>query len=119
MYQEIITYRFLTSRSWSGHRFKSAKSKGNRSQFMVLSLGFSFYTSSMTGEVHPRHLITCMALREAGERHHDNAGGSRKLSAVAADHIIQCTLKNDPVISFTPRKNSIDFFHLNPFLSNQ
>lgn len=31
-------------------------------------------------------LVTCMALREAGERHHDNAGGSRKLSAVAADH---------------------------------
>ena len=27
-----------------------------------------------------------MALREAGERHHDNAGGSRKLSAVAAGH---------------------------------
>jgi len=39
-----------------------------------------------TGEVHPRHLVTCMALREAGERHHDNAGGSRKLSAVAAGH---------------------------------
>ncbi len=34
----------------------------------------------------PHHLITCMALREAGERHHDNAGGSRKLSAVAAGH---------------------------------
>ena len=31
-------------------------------------------------------LVTCMALREAGERHHDNAGGSRKLSAVAAGH---------------------------------
>lgn len=31
-------------------------------------------------------LITCMALREAGERHHDNAGGSRKISAAAADH---------------------------------
>lgn len=34
-------------------------------------------------------LITCMALREAGERHHDNAGGSRKLSAVAAGHTMQ------------------------------
>jgi integrase len=34
----------------------------------------------------PLHLITLMALREAGERHHDNAGGSRKLSAVAAGH---------------------------------
>lgn len=31
-------------------------------------------------------LVTCMALREAGERHHDNAGGSRKISAVAAGH---------------------------------
>jgi hypothetical protein len=37
----------------------------------------------------PVHLITCMALREAGERHHDNAGGSRKLSAVAAGHTMQ------------------------------
>ncbi len=34
-------------------------------------------------------LVTCMALREAGERHHDNAGGSRKLSAVAAGHSMQ------------------------------
>jgi hypothetical protein len=44
------------------------------------------YYDTRTGEVHPRHLVTCMALREAGERHHDNAGGSRKLSAVAAGH---------------------------------
>jgi integrase len=34
-------------------------------------------------------LVTCMALREAGERHHDNAGGSRKLSSVAAGHTMQ------------------------------
>lgn len=34
-------------------------------------------------------LVTCMALREAGERHHDNAGGSRKLSAVAAGHTMR------------------------------
>lgn len=34
-------------------------------------------------------LVTCMALREAGERHHDNAGGSRKLSAVAAGHTME------------------------------
>lgn len=34
-------------------------------------------------------LVTCMALREAGERHYDNAGGSRKLSAVAAGHTMQ------------------------------
>lgn len=44
------------------------------------------YYDTKFGEVHPRHLITCMALREAGERQHDNAGGSRKLSAVAAGH---------------------------------
>jgi hypothetical protein len=47
------------------------------------------YYDTKTGEVHPRHLVTCMALREAGERHHDNAGGSRKLSAVAAGHTMQ------------------------------
>jgi len=34
------------------------------------------YYDTRTGEIHPRHLVTCMALREAGERHHDNAGGS-------------------------------------------
>lgn len=32
------------------------------------------------------HLITVMALREAGERHHDNAGGNPKLSAIASGH---------------------------------
>jgi hypothetical protein len=39
-------------------------------------------------------LVTCMALREAGERHHDNAGGSRKLSTVAADHTMQVKEKH-------------------------
>jgi integrase len=39
-------------------------------------------------------LVTCMALREAGERHHDNAGGSRKLSAVAADHTMHVKEKH-------------------------
>ncbi|HMB45370.1 MAG TPA: hypothetical protein VKL21_06075 [Candidatus Methanoperedens sp.] len=33
------------------------------------------YYDTGTGEVHPRDLITCMALRETGEQHHDNAGG--------------------------------------------
>ncbi len=37
-----------------------------------------------TGRVY--RLVTLMALREAGEKHHDNAGGSRKLLAVAAGH---------------------------------
>ncbi len=41
------------------------------------------------GGVHHRHLVTCMALRESGERHHDNAGGSRKLSAVSAGHTMK------------------------------
>ncbi len=52
------------------------------------------YYDTMTGEIHPRHIITCMALREAGERHHDNAGGSRKLSAVAAWHTMQVKEKD-------------------------
>ncbi len=34
MYQKNITYRFLTLRNWSGHRFKSAKSGRNSSRFM-------------------------------------------------------------------------------------
>jgi len=52
------------------------------------------YYDTRKGEVHPRHLITCMALREAGERHHDNAGGSRKLSAVAAGHTMHVKEKH-------------------------
>lgn len=32
------------------------------------------YYDTKTGDIHPKHLVTCMALREAGERHHDNAG---------------------------------------------
>lgn len=47
------------------------------------------YYDTRTGVIHPRHLVTCMALREVGERHHDNAAGSRKLSAVAAGHTMQ------------------------------
>jgi integrase len=39
-------------------------------------------------------LVTLMALREAGERHHDNAGGSRKLSATASGHSMQVKQKH-------------------------
>jgi hypothetical protein len=39
-------------------------------------------------------IITCIALREAGERHHDNAGGSRKISAVAAGHTMHVKEKH-------------------------
>ncbi len=35
-----------------------------------------------------------MALHEAGERQHDNAGGSRKLSAVASGHGMQVKEKH-------------------------
>jgi hypothetical protein len=35
-----------------------------------------------------------MALREAGEMHHDDAGGSRKLSVVAAGHTMQVKEKH-------------------------
>ncbi len=52
------------------------------------------YYDTRTGEIHPRRLVTCMALREAGERHHDNAGGSRKLSAVAAGHTMHVKEKH-------------------------
>jgi hypothetical protein len=52
------------------------------------------YYDTKKGEIHPRHLVTCMALREAGERHHDNAGGSRKLSAVAAGHTMHVKEKH-------------------------
>lgn len=49
----------------------------------------SFQWIGFRGEIHHRFLITCMALREAGELRHDNAGGSRKLSAVAVEHTMQ------------------------------
>ncbi len=37
----------------------------------------------------PGIFITCTAIREAGEGHHENAGGSLKLSAVATEHTMQ------------------------------
>jgi hypothetical protein len=37
-------------------------------------------------------LIILMALRDAGERQHDNSGGSRKLSAVASVHSISLNI---------------------------
>jgi hypothetical protein len=52
------------------------------------------YYDTRTGEIHPRHLVTCMAFREAGERHHDNAGGSRKLSALAGGHTMHVKEKH-------------------------
>jgi integrase len=39
-------------------------------------------------------IVTCMALREAGQRHDDNAGCSRKLFAVAADHTMHVKEKH-------------------------
>ncbi len=58
-------------------------------------------------------LITCMALREAGERHHDNAGGSRKLSAVAADHTMQVKEKHYEKVGedIEQIKKSYETFH--------
>lgn len=51
-------------------------------------------------KIHSRHLVTCMALREAGERHHDSAGGSRKLSAVAAGHTMAVKEKHYEKVDF-------------------
>jgi hypothetical protein len=43
----------------------------------------------MTVKTDPIHLVICMALREAGEMHHDNADVSQKLSAMAVGHTMQ------------------------------
>lgn len=58
-------------------------------------------------------LVTCMALREAGERHHDNAGGSRKLSAVAAGHTMEVKEKHYEKVGedFEQVHNSYKRFH--------
>ena len=55
-----------------------------------------YYVDNKIQRKKPRvlKLVTCMALREAGERTHDNAGGSRKLSAVGADHTMQVKERN-------------------------
>ncbi len=66
------------------------------------------YYDTKIGEVHPRHLVTCMALREAGERHHDNAGGSRKLSAVAAGHTMAVKEKHYEKADFEEVWKSIE-----------
>jgi len=55
-----------------------------------------------TGVGHKIHLVTLMALRKAGERHHDNNGGSRKLSALAAGHTMRTKEKHYDEIDFEP-----------------
>lgn len=49
--------------------------------YRILYLKVKYY-DTRTGVIHPRHIVTCMALHEAGERHHENAevaAGSRLL----------------------------------------
>jgi integrase len=48
------------------------------------------------------HLVTLMALRKAGERHHDNNGGSRKLSALAAGHTMRTKERHYDETDFEP-----------------
>jgi len=48
------------------------------------------------------HLVTLMALRKAGERHHDNNGGSRKLSALIAGHTMGTKEKHYDETDFEP-----------------
>lgn len=62
-------------------------------------------------KIHYRHLITCMALREAGERHHDNQGGSRKLSAVAAGHTMAVKEKHYEKVDFEEVHESMRKHH--------
>lgn len=62
-------------------------------------------------KIHPRNLVTCMALREAGERHHDSAGGSRKLSALAAGHTMAVKEKHYEKADFEEVHTSMRRFH--------
>jgi integrase len=62
-------------------------------------------------KVHYRHLVTCMALREAGERHHDSQGGSRKLSAFGAGHSMAVKEKHYEKADFEEVQESMKKFH--------
>jgi site-specific recombinase XerD len=62
-------------------------------------------------KVHYRHLVTCMALREAGERHHDSQGGSRRISALGADHSMAVKEKYYEKADFEEVQESMKKFH--------
>lgn len=47
-------------------------------------------------------LVTLMALRKAGERHHDNNGGSRKLSALMSGHTMKTKERHYDETDFEP-----------------
>ena len=95
---EII--RTLVSNRKKGHIF--VNEKGERLSLEWFNERINHYAKIMGIQKIKKYyadgrtlkLITCMALREAGERHHDNEGGSRKLSAVAADHTMQVKEKH-------------------------
>lgn len=67
----------------------------------------------------PLRLITCMALREAGERHHDNAGGSRKLSAVAAGHTMEVKEKHYEKVGEDVEQIKKSFEQFHPAFKNE
>ena len=56
-------------------------------------------------------LVTLMALRKAGERHHDNNGGSRKLSALIAGHTMGTKEKHYDETDFEPVWESMSKNH--------
>lgn len=57
------------------------------------------------------HLVTLMALREAGERHHDQDGGDPAISAKAAGHTMQIKNKFYKKGSFEEAQMSFEKHH--------
>lgn len=57
------------------------------------------------------HLVTLMALREAGERHHDIAGGDPDVSAKAAGHSMQTKAKYYKKVSYEEAQESFAKHH--------
>lgn len=56
-------------------------------------------------------LVTLMALRKAGERHHDNNGGSRNLSALIAGHTMRTKERHYDETEFEPVWDSMNKNH--------
>ncbi len=62
-----------------------------------------------TGRVY--RLVTLMALREAGERHHDQEGGDPAISAKAAGHTMAIKQKYYSKGSFEEAQASFEKYH--------
>ena len=100
-------YIFLTQK---GQPFKDKRYMNKQIDIHARLLGIQ-HEFGETGVGRKIHLVTLMALRKAGERHHDNNGGSRKLSALVSGHTMGTKEKHYDETDFEPVWGSMSKNH--------